>query len=41
MLGPFLFLVYINELPLCVQFSTVFMFDDDVKCSSHITTLED
>ena len=24
----------------CVQFSVVFMFVDDAKCSSHITSLE-
>lgn len=33
-LGPLLFLVYINDLPLCVWFSTIFMFADDAKCTS-------
>ena len=40
-LGPLLFLVYINDLPLCVQFSTIFMFADDAKCSSQITSFDD
>ena len=40
-LGPLLFLVYINDLPLSAQFSTIFMFADDTKCSSHIASLED
>ena len=40
-LGPLLFLININDLPLCVQFSTTFMFAGDAKCSSHITSFED
>ena len=30
----------LNNLPLCVQSSTVSMFADDAKCSSYITSLE-
>ena len=41
-MGPLLLLVCINDMSLCVHFSTVFMLADDAKCSSHITTnLED
>ena len=32
-LGPMLFLVYINNLPLEVTFSKLFLFADDVKCT--------
>ena len=31
-LGPILFLVYVNDLPLQVSFSDVFLFADDTKC---------
>ena len=35
-LGPILFLVYVNDLPLQVSFSDVFLFADDTKCLSHL-----
>ncbi len=31
-LGPLLFLVYMNDLPALVKQSTIYMFADDVKC---------
>ena len=32
MLGPVLFIIYINDLPdVCKQFSSIFLFADDAK----------
>ncbi len=31
-----LFLVYINDLPLCINFSNIHIFADDTKCSHQI-----
>ena len=39
--GPLLFLVYINNLSSCTQFSTLFLFADDAKCYRHITSSSD
>ena len=31
-LGPLLFLLYIDDMPTCVESSTAAMFADDAKC---------
>ena len=40
-LGPLLFLVYINDLPDQVLASIVLLFADDTKCFKTITNLND
>ena len=41
-LGPLLFLVYVNDLPGCVsQGSSIAMFPDDTKCYRPVKSLHD
>ena len=39
MLGPLLFITYINDLPDCVTFSNVMLYADDtlIYCSTALT----
>ena len=41
MLGPLLFLVYVNDIPDCVSISSIFMFADDTKLLKVLRTCED
>ena len=40
-IGPYLFLLYINDMPLVVSNSTVALFADDSKCFKSITSERD
>lgn len=40
-LGPILFILYINDLPQCINFSRVAMFADDSKCYNTIRSCVD
>ena len=40
-LGPILFLIFVNDLPSSVSSSLLYIFADDTKCLKHITDLGD
>ena len=40
-LGPLLFLIYVNDLPLSLKFSNIFMYADDTKCLKKISSTAD
>lgn len=40
-LGPILFIIYINDLPDCLSFSSAAMFADDTKCFKAIIRSDD
>ena len=40
-LGPLLFLIFVNDIPAFSKFTTLFLFANDVKCSKDISSVED
>ena len=40
-LGPLLFLIYVNDLPAATAFSILFMFADDTKCLKNVSNISD
>ncbi len=40
-LGPLLFIIYVNDIPDIITYSSYFLFADDVKLLKTINTMED
>ena len=40
-LGPLLFLLFINDMPDCAEHSILSLFSDDAKCSQKINNVDD
>ncbi len=40
-LGPLLFVIYVNDIPDTITYSSCFLFADDVKLLNIINTMED
>ena len=38
-LGPMFFVLFINDLPKCLKFSSAFIYADDTKCLKHRSDL--
>ena len=40
-LGPLLFLIFVNDIPLLIKHSNIYLYVDDTKCSKHIFSVSD
>ena len=40
-LGPLLFLIFVNDIPLSVKHSNIYLYADDTKCFKHIFSVSD
>ena len=40
-LGPLLFLIFVNDIPLSIKHSNIYLYADDTKCFKHISSVSD